>query len=129
MQTIFDADQHRMLFYNHPIARWPSRTALQNTYLIRSDEKTHVNFNAVASVKFLLPRVLQIPTKPCVKTECKIRKTKRLLFPSLSELSMTSGGRNMTANGAQRLTSRLALFRAPYCLGRNPTKSRGALAP
>lgn len=104
MQTIFDADQHRMLFYNRPIAHWPSGMALQNTYLIRSDEKTHVNFNAVASVKLLLPRVLQIPTIPCVKTECKIRKTKRL-FPSLSELSLTSGGKKVTAKGARRLMS------------------------
>lgn len=104
MQTTFDADQHRMLFYNHPIAHWPSGMALQNAYLIRSDEKTHVNFNAVASVKLLLPRVLQIPTNPCIKTECKIRKTKRL-FPSLSELSLTSGGKILTAKGAQRLMS------------------------
>lgn len=100
MHSIFDADQHRMLFYNQPIACWPSGMALQNTYLIRSDLKTHVNFNAVASAKLLLPHVLQSPTKPCIKTECKIRKTKRLPFPSLSELSLISGGKNMTAKGA-----------------------------
>lgn len=41
---------------------------------------------------------------PSVKTECKIRKIKRL-FPSLSELSLTSRGKNVTAKGARRLTS------------------------
>lgn len=45
-------------------------------YLIRSDEKTRVNFNAVASVKLLLPHVLQSLSKPCIKIECKVRKTK-----------------------------------------------------
>lgn len=118
MQTIFDADQHRMLFYNQPIACWPSRMALQKTYLIRSEEKTiSMNFNAVASVKSLLPHVLQSPTKPCIKTECKTRKIKRLPCPSLSELSLTSGGKNMAAKGTQLLVPRLALSRAPYCLG------------
>lgn len=88
---------------------YPSRLALQNTYLIHSDEENGVNFNAVAAIT-CAPK----PSKPCIKTECKIRKIKRLPCPSLSELSLTSGGKNITAKGAQPFMPRLALFRAPY---------------
>lgn len=119
MQIIFDADQHRMLFYKQPVAHWPSVWF----YLIHSDEKTESPCSCFSKITAAIcaPK----PLRASIKTDYKNRKTKTPSFPSLPQLPLTSGGRCSAAH----VQAGTVQARAPSWHRVAPAESRGDLAP
>lgn len=62
---------------------------------------------------------------PASKLNVKSGRPQTTVASSLSELSLTSGGKNMTAKGAQQLMPRLAVFQDSILTGEWTRTCRG----